>query len=368
MKRRYILLLFWFITTPFIQPALAQVEADPLAAETIQCVSLDEITQDAQALTGQIETEYGRIKSRHVDHPDHEIAQEYLASRLEQEGFTVRWDYFDYLSNDECANLIVEIPGSENPENIWIVGAHYDSTNGVDSSEPAQGAVDNASGVVIVMQALFALADYRFADTIRFIFFDAEEVGLVGSRHHAEQAHAGGENIVLMFNLDVPGWRFPGVNAAFANSDFPSWPFLSELNKIPGRYACGTAMVGVPLPAIDTANMASFWDVGYRAFMVGSLYELTGWMNTARDTYDKLDLEQCANTARIVTAYVAEQAGILERIDPDDDDVNDDVDDDDDDDDDWVDDDGDDDAAQDDDDNAPASDSDDDDDSGGCGC
>jgi Peptidase family M28 len=342
------------------QVAAAQGEANPIIIEAMQRVSLDDITQDAQALTGQVETEYGRIVSRHIEHPDHQIAVEFLVGRLESEGFEVSRENFDCGSSPSCSNLIVEIPGSVHPENIWIIGAHFDSTNGVDSSEPAPGAVDNASGVVIVMQTLFALSQHTFSDTIRFILFDAEEVGLIGSGYHAEQASLRSENIILMVNLDVPGWRVPGVNAAFASSDYPSWPFLNELNRIPNRYECGTKMIGVPAPVIDSANMASFWDFDYPAFMVGSLYELTGWMNTAQDTYQKLDLAQCANVAWITTAYIAEKAGIIERIDPNDDDVADDD----------VDDDADDDSTPIDDD-AQADkqpDDSDDDESDGCGC
>ncbi len=71
-------------------------------------------------------------------------------------------------------------------------------------------------------------------------------------------------------------------------------------------------------------------------------------MNTARDTYEKLDLEQCANVARITTAYIAEKSGIIERID-----LNDDADDD---------------TADDDAQAEIQSDDSDDDESDGCGC
>ncbi len=271
--------LFLFVGIAFFASAQvdeAQGEATPIIIEAMQRISLVNITQNAQALTGQVEMEYGRIVSRHIEHPDHQITVEFLVGRLGSEGLEVSRKNFDCGLSLNCSNLIVEIPGSVHPENIWIVDAHFDSTNGVDSSELAPGAVDNASGVVIVMQTLFALSQYTFSDTIRFILFDAEEVGLIGSGYHAEQASGRSENIILMFNLDVPGWRFPGVNAAFANSDYPSWRFLNELNRIPDRYECGTEMIGVPAPVIDSANMASFWDFDYPTFMVGSLYELTG--------------------------------------------------------------------------------------------
>ena len=106
---------------------------------------------------------------------------------------------------------------------------------------------------------------------------------------------------------------------------------------------------------IDTADMSSFWDEGYNGLMVGSLYALTGWMNTEQDTYEKLDLEQCANVARIMVAYLALETDILGPAATDDDDSDDDDDDT-----------GEDDVSPDDD-SRTDSDDDDDDESGCCG-
>ena len=115
----------------------------------------------------------------------------------------------------------------------------------------------------------------------------------------------------MLVNLDVAGWRLEGLNLVLASSDDPSWPYLADFALTAQNYPCGTQVLGVTAPYSDTADMASFWEFGYRGFLVGSAYALTGWMNTSLDTFDNLDLEQCANVARIVVAYLAEQAGIL---------------------------------------------------------
>ena len=295
--------------------ALTQ-DRDERIREAIGAVSESELTDDALALTGHLPVADEWIESRHVRHPDHAVAMAYLEDRLDEIGVAVVEEPFD--CSGDCANLVVELPGSLTPERIWLVGAHFDSTNGVDPQAPAEGAVDNASGVVVALQALSALSAYETADTLRFVFFDAEEIGLVGSAHHAGAARDRGDEIACMLNFDVPGWRSGGIDAAFANSNADSWPVLERMIHVPERYDVGTNLIGVPTDLIDTADMASFWDEGYCGLMVGSLYELTGWMNTAQDTYDKLDTEQCANVARLLVAFLSEEAGLIGPRPPDD--------------------------------------------------
>lgn len=317
--RRNYLLLVALLTAAVSFPAWGQ-DIESWILEALATVSDQQIEADALALTGRLPAlDNLFIQSRHVRHPDHDTAIDYLTDRLEALGFDPWIEDFD-CTGPYCANLIVDLPGSLNPSVIWIIGAHFDSTNGVDFNLPAEGAVDNASGVIAVLQTLAALKGYQFSDTIRFILFDAEEVGLVGSRVHAQDAADRGDAIKVMLNLDVPGYRSGSINQAFANSDAPSWPYLERMTHIPEKYPCGTNLIGLPTALIDTADMASFWDAGFNALMVGSLYSLTGWMNTAQDTYEKLDLAQCANVSRIMIAYLAQEAIILGLAEPGDDD------------------------------------------------
>lgn len=104
-------------------------------------------------------------------------------------------------------NIIGELPGTKTPENIYIVGAHLDHISG---DHP--GGDDNASGTAGVLEAARVLSQYRFESTIRFIGFNAEEDGLLGSYDYvANQVKANNENVVGMVNLDMilrPGWEY----------------------------------------------------------------------------------------------------------------------------------------------------------------
>lgn len=78
-------------------------------------------------------------------------------------------------------NIIVDLPGAELPGELIIVGAHFDAV-------PAgPGADDNASGTAALMEIARALKGRAMRRSVRLIFFNGEEVGLVGSiRYIAE--------------------------------------------------------------------------------------------------------------------------------------------------------------------------------------
>ncbi|MCX4243873.1 M20/M25/M40 family metallo-hydrolase [Paraliomyxa miuraensis] len=82
-------------------------------------------------------------------------------------------------------NVIADIPGTEHPDELVIVGGHLDSWDG------ATGANDNATGVATTMEAarLLMAAGARPKRTIRFMLWSGEEQGLLGSTGYVE-AHA----------------------------------------------------------------------------------------------------------------------------------------------------------------------------------
>jgi hypothetical protein len=75
-------------------------------------------------------------------------------------------------------NVIAELPGSEKPDELVIVGGHIDSWDG------ATGATDNGTGVSTTLEAarLLTKAVAKPKRTIRFMLWSGEEQGLLGSR------------------------------------------------------------------------------------------------------------------------------------------------------------------------------------------
>lgn len=95
----------------------------------------------------------------------------------------------------ETANLRVIIPG-RSPERI-VVGAHFDSW------DIGQGALDNGLGIAQLYALARTLRDRPLGRTIELHWYNAEELGLQGSRRAA--AKIGDTPIVAMINLDMVG-------------------------------------------------------------------------------------------------------------------------------------------------------------------
>lgn len=80
-----------------------------------------------------------------------------------------------------CLNVIGEKVGSEYPEEIIVICAHYDSHMGI------SGATDNGGGTAIMMELARILAPLPTRRTLRFVAFSGEETGLHGSVHYADE-------------------------------------------------------------------------------------------------------------------------------------------------------------------------------------
>lgn len=88
----------------------------------------------------------------------------------------------------KVVNVIATLRGATDPARIYVVGGHYDSRNsdGADGAGAAPGAVDDASGTAVALEAARVLSKRRFPATILFVAYDAEEQGLLGSKAHAQ--------------------------------------------------------------------------------------------------------------------------------------------------------------------------------------
>ena len=109
----------------------------------------------------------------------------------------------------EIVNVVATLPGSQaaSRERIYLVSGHYDSRNSddADATNDAPGANDDASGTAAVMELACVMARYKFDATLVFMAVAAEEQGLYGATHYAEQAKQQQRNIAGMFTNDIIG-------------------------------------------------------------------------------------------------------------------------------------------------------------------
>lgn len=78
-------------------------------------------------------------------------------------------------------NVIAELKGSHHPEEIIVIGGHYDTVPDL------PGAIDDAAGTAIVMELARLYAERGSKRTLRFVAWTGEEGGLLGSRHYVRE-------------------------------------------------------------------------------------------------------------------------------------------------------------------------------------
>ncbi len=101
----------------------------------------------------------------------------------------------------ERVNLLVEFTGSDEPDRILEIGAHYDSVPGT------VGADDNASGVAALLEMARVLKSAPLRRTVRLCFFDLEEANLDGSAAHVSRINADASRTVEGFvSLEMLGY------------------------------------------------------------------------------------------------------------------------------------------------------------------
>ncbi|MCP4810745.1 MAG: M20/M25/M40 family metallo-hydrolase, partial [Proteobacteria bacterium] len=214
-------------------------------------------------------------------------------------------------------NVIAEIPGSVTPEKIIVLGAHYDSVNWADgSSATAPGADDNASGTSGVIEAARVLAQGGpYENTLRFVLFSGEELGLLGSDYNAAQSQAAGEQIVAMLNMDMIAYRAPGdtrdVDFATNNTSSSLTGFCDATSAI---YVPNWASTSGVLTA-GSSDHASYNSKGFpAAFFFEDLTQYYFNIHTATDTMAQattdFDLAKM-----IVQGVVASAASLAEPVD-----------------------------------------------------
>lgn len=155
-----------------------------------------------------------RIRSRHKAHPENKIATDGLLEQFNTLGgglLKVQPCGF-WLGGKPFSNVEAELAGSE-PDRIVIISAHFDSIAGdVLGFSPAPGADDDASGMAAVLAAAEAALKIRrevgpLQKSLRFVLFNAEEDGVLGSAEYAKGEALKNAKIDAVFQMDMIGYH-----------------------------------------------------------------------------------------------------------------------------------------------------------------
>ena len=189
------------------------------------------------------------------------------------------------------ANIVATFPG-RTPETI-VVGAHFDSW------DLGQGATDNGIGT----GQLFALAKVLQAHaaqnlrTIELVWFNGEEFGLFGSRHHA--AAVRDRPVVAMVNLDMVGFPL-SVNALGYDELVP------VLERFDASLGKRKLKQGVSSISWFGSDHTSFQLEGIPAITLGGRIEpdVTRYYHDFADTVEKVDPRMIPEVAATTAALV----------------------------------------------------------------
>jgi hypothetical protein len=280
-------------------------------------------------LQGHVKVLAGDIGERHLwRHDALESAARYIEASWTGMGHAVASQrYVAY--GKPVRNLEVALPGSAQPPEIVLVGAHYDTVAG------SPGANDNASGVAALIELARLLSGSQSRRSIRFVAFVNEEPPLfyspdMGSRVYARRAAERGERIIAMLSLETLGYYI----SASGSQHYPNplyrlfYPdrgdFLAFVSNLHSRPLLRTVIEafrrhtafpseGVAAPGwwggVHWSDHWSFWREGYPALMMTdtALYRYRHY-HTAGDTPDQLDYESLARVTAGLARVVAELA------------------------------------------------------------
>jgi hypothetical protein len=182
------------------------VEAAKLGAIAVIIRSLA-MPIDENPHTGSMHYEDGiqKIPAAAISTADAEALSEIL--RNQEANFIFEMDcqvFPDAISY----NVIAEIKGQKNPNNIITFGGHLDSW------DTGEGAHDDGAGVVHCMESLRILKtlEYKPQNTLRVVFFMNEENGNMGGKSYANWVKDKGEIQIAALESDRGGFSPRGFS------------------------------------------------------------------------------------------------------------------------------------------------------------
>jgi hypothetical protein len=206
-------------------------------------------------------------------------------------------------------NTVGEIPGTEKPDEVVIVGAHLDSW------DLGQGTTDNGTGTCVVLETAHALmrAGVKPKRTIRFCLFTGEEQGLHGSKAYVQQHKDEMAKVSLCLVHDTGTGKVTGIGTQGRASIKPI--LEGELVSL-----TGLGLKEINLRGLRGSDHESFEAAGVPGFAVQqdmSEYYLTH--HSQSDTLDKAhepDLIEGVQIIAVAAVRVANLPNLLPRDKP----------------------------------------------------
>lgn len=290
----------------------------------MRCVSPKHIEADARLIAHE----------RPPGSAHHGAVRETCRARFDALGYETR--LVDYGSG---INVIGQKPGFSKPEQVVVIGAHYDQLAG------CPGANDNASGVAALFESARVLATARFDRTLVVACWDEGERGQLGSAAHAEEAEAGGVKIQLAVSFESLGFYsseessqrvpegfeqlFPDQALALLDNDHrgdfltvvaePATEAWAERvlrhgkdDQLSVHVLTLTDRMKVKQRSLHRSDHASFWDHGFAAMLLTDTGPFRNERVGCAKGQDEIATVDFTFTARATRAGIGAIAEVLE--------------------------------------------------------
>jgi carboxypeptidase Q len=209
-----------------------------------------------------------------------------------------------FLPNPKAYNVIGEIPGTDKvlKNEVVLLGAHIDSWHG------GTGAADNASGCIVMLEAMRILKSLEATPrrTIRIALWGGEELGYYGSRGYVDKYlvdPANGEHkpdwdkFAAYFNMDYGTGKYRGI---YIQQNELVRPIFEEWLKPFADMGCSTITIrnttGTDHLSFDAAGLPGFQFIQDRI-------EYDRGYHTVMDTYDRLLMADLRHNAIVSAAF-----------------------------------------------------------------
>jgi Zn-dependent M28 family amino/carboxypeptidase len=223
-------------------------------------------------------------------------ARSYLKAEFEALGYTT-----SEQSYGKGTNFVAERKGTD-PSKFLILSAHVDSMGNA-------GADDDGSGVISSLAIARALKDHQLGYSLRFVGFDQEELGLVGSKAYVASIRQMPEwqGLIGDINIEMTGYDRDGDGAIHVmDCDHSHSLFLSD--SIVGAIQA----LSIPLARIqactDRSDHASFWRAEKAAVVVSQNFfggDSNPCYHRSCDTVDQVNFDYMAKITRALASATA---------------------------------------------------------------
>lgn len=205
-----------------------------------------------------------------------------------------------FLPDAESANVIAELKGSEKPDEIVLIGGHFDSW------DVGQGAHDDGGGCIVAWEAARLLKELGLKPrrTIRVVLYTNEENGLRGGNAYRDAHRAEILKHILAIESDSGVYRPEGFGLA-ATAPLQVRSNLQEIAKL--LSGIGADRIAPTGGGADIGPITREGVVGASLDVEGSHY--FDIHHTPADTLDKVDpreLALCVATMAVMAYTVAD--------------------------------------------------------------